>query len=125
VREKVTAVVLLVVLGFYAATIGWRGVELVRDGRPAAVALGLGVILVPIVAIAAMVPLVRFARDGARMMARAREHGAQDAWGEELASAEECRLARDRRGEQRHYRAAVRAWRTASRDPGSRPSPSR
>ena len=34
VREKVTALVLLVVLGFYCATIGWRGVVLVRDGRP-------------------------------------------------------------------------------------------
>jgi hypothetical protein len=111
VREKVTAAVLLVVLGFYGATIGWRGVELVRDGRPAAVALGLGVVLVPLVALAAMVPLVRLARDGSRMMAWAREHGAQGAWGEELALAEECRVAKDRKGEQRHYRAAVRAWR--------------
>ena len=110
-REKVTAAVLLVVLGFYGATIGWRGVELVRDGRPAAVALGLGVVLVPLVALAAMVPLVRLARDGSRMMAWAREHGAQGAWGEELALAEECRVAKDRKGEQRHYRAAVRAWR--------------
>ena len=50
VREKATALVLLVVLGFYSATIGWRGVELVRDGRPAAVLLGLAVILIPLVA---------------------------------------------------------------------------
>jgi len=113
VREKVTAVVLLVVLGFYGATIGWRGVELVRDGRPAAVALGLAVVLVPLVALAAMVPLVRLARDGSRMMAQARSSGAEGDWGDELALAEEARVARDRQGEQRHYRAAVRAWRAA------------
>ena len=47
-REKVTALVLLVVLGFYSATIGWRGVELVRDGRPVPVLLGLAVILIPV-----------------------------------------------------------------------------
>lgn len=112
-REKTTAVVLLVVLGFYGATIGWRGLELVRDGRTAPVLLGLAVILVPVVVVAAMVPLVRLARDGSRMMAWARAHGAQGAWGEELARAEECRVARDRQGEQRHYRAAVRAWRAS------------
>lgn len=114
-REKTTALVLLVVLGFYSATIGWRGVELVRDGRPAAVLLGLAVVLVPLVALLAMVPLVLLARDGARMMQQAREHGPAGAWGHELEQAEERRLARDRAGEQRHYRAAVRAWRAAGR----------
>ena len=57
VREKVTALVLLVVLGFYSATIGWRGVELIRDGRPAAVPVGIGVILLPLVLLAALLPL--------------------------------------------------------------------
>lgn len=112
-REKVTAVVLLVVLGFYSATIGWRGVELVRDGRPVPVLLGLAVILVPVVALLAMLPLVRMARDGSAMMAYAREHGAEGPWAAELEQAESCRLAKDRAGEQRHYRAAVRAWRVA------------
>jgi len=117
VRERATAVVLLVVLGFYSATIGWRGVALVADGRPAAVLLGLGVVLVPVVALVAMVPLVRMARDGSRMMAAAEtgevpaEVAAEVA--AELEQAEECRAARDRPGEQRHYRAAVRAWRSA------------
>jgi hypothetical protein len=119
VRERLTAAVLLAVLGFYGATIGWRGVELVRDGRPAAVALGLAVILVPLLALAAMVPLVRLARDGARMMTWAREHGTEGAWGDELALAEQCRVARDRQGEQRHYRAAVRAWRAQPPTPGA------
>jgi apolipoprotein N-acyltransferase len=113
VREKVTALVLLVVLGFYCATIGWRGVELVRDGRLVPVLLGIAVILIPVVALVAMVPLVRLARDGSRMMAQARESGAQGVWADELELAETCRVAKDRKGEQAHYRAAVRAWRTS------------
>ena len=112
-REKVTALILLVVLGFYSATIGWRGVELIRDGRPVPVLLGIAVILVPLVALLAMVPLIRLARDGARMMVQAREIGAHGAWADELAQAETCRVAQDRKGEQAHYRAAVRAWRTS------------
>lgn len=125
-REKLTALALLLVLGFYSATIGWRGVELVRDGRPAAVLLGAGVIALPLVLFAALVPLLRMARDGSRMVAQANGGGTpqpQDAaWRAELEQAEACRVARDRKGEQRHYRAAVRAWRQARQHagPGSR-----
>jgi hypothetical protein len=113
VREKLTALVLLVVLAFYSATIGWRGVELIRDGRTVSVLLGVAVILIPLVALLAMVPLVRLARDGSRMMAQAQESGAHGDWGRELEQAETCRVAKDRKGEQAHYRAAVRAWRTS------------
>ena len=118
-RERLTAVVLLVVLGFYSVTIGWRGVELIRDGRPAAVLLGIGVVLLPLVLAAALVPLVVLARDG-RMMAElseGQEPGPEDAaWRDELEQAEACRVRRDRKGEQHHYRAAVRAWRVARRE---------
>ena len=110
-REKVTALVLLVVLGFYSATIGWRGVELVRDGRLVPVLLGVAVILIPVVALLAMVPLVRLARDGSRMLAEAKTIEPQGKWRDELELAEACRVSGDRQGEQRHYRAAVRAWR--------------
>ena len=110
-REKATAVVLVVVLAFYSATIGWRGVELVRDGRPVAVLFGIGVVLVPVVALLAMVPLFRMARDGARMMSEANTPGAQGTWRDELELAEACRVSGDRKAEQQHYRAAVRAWR--------------
>lgn len=112
-REKVTALVTLVVLVFYSLTIGWRGVELVGDGRPASILLGLGVILIPVVALVAIVPLVLLARDGSRMMAQARESGPRGEWATELEQAEACRVAKDRKGEQAHYRAAVRAWRAA------------
>ena len=110
-REKVTALVLLVVLGFYSATIGWRGVELVRDGRPVAVLFGLAVVAIPVLALLAMVPLVRMARDGSRMLAEARIAEPHGKWRAELELAEACRVSGDRQGEQRHYRAAVRAWR--------------
>jgi hypothetical protein len=113
VREKVTALVTLVVLVFYSATIGWRGVELIGDGRPASVLLGLGVVLIPLVALVAILPLVLLARDGSRMMAQANDSGAEGSWATELEQAEACRVAKDRKGEQAHYRAAVRAWRAA------------
>ena len=110
-REKTTAAVLVVVLVFYAATIGWRGVLLIADGRPSAVALGVGVLLVPLVALLAMVPLLRLARDGQAMMREARVTGPVGDWAAELEQAEEARVAGDRKAEQRHFRAAVRAWR--------------
>ena len=82
-REKVAALVLLVVLGFDSATIGCE-VELIRDGRLVPVLLGVAVILIAVVALLAMVPLVRLARDGTAMMAQARERGADGAWAAEL-----------------------------------------
>ena len=121
-REKTTALVLFAVLGFYSVTIGWRGVELVRDGRPAAVLLGLAVIALPLVLFAAMWPLLAMARDGSRMMAElaaeAPTRPEDGLWRQELEQAEACRVAGDRKGEQRHYRGAVRAWRVARR-PGA------
>ena len=111
-REKVTALITVVVLVFYSATIGWRGVALIADGRPASILLGLGVVLIPVVALLAILPLVLLARDGARMMAQANESGADGAWAAELERAEAARVAKDRKAEQAHYRAAVRAWRT-------------
>jgi hypothetical protein len=115
VREKATAVVLLVVLAFYCATIGWRGFALIGDGRPVPVLLGLAVVVVPVVALLAMVPLVRLARDGSRMLAEAHAGRAAPQVVAELEQAEQCRVSRDRAGEQRHYRAAVRAWRVQHR----------
>jgi tetratricopeptide (TPR) repeat protein len=50
VRTKVVVAVLVLAFAFYAVTIGWRGVLLVRDGRPVAVALGVGVVLLPLLA---------------------------------------------------------------------------
>lgn len=43
-------VLLIVVLGVYLGLVGWRGVLLVREGTPAAVGLGIGVLLIPVLA---------------------------------------------------------------------------
>jgi len=112
VREKLTATVLLVILVFYSATIGWRGFALIADGRLVPVLLGLAVVLIPVVALLAMWPLFRMARDGSRMMAEVNAgEPVPPTVVAELEQAEACRVAKDRAAEQRHYRAAVRAWR--------------
>jgi hypothetical protein len=120
-RERVTALVLFVVLAFYSVTIGWRGVLLVTDsgGRVVPILLGVAVVLMPLVALYAIWRLVLFARDGSAMMQH-QGSGAQvrpedQAWRAHLVEAETHRQAGERPAEQRAYRAAVRAWRE-SRD---------
>ena len=114
-REQVTALVLFVVLAFYCATIGWRGVLLVLDGRLVPVLLGIAVILLPLVTLAAVWRLVVFARDGSAMMKELHSgtapRPADGVWRGHLALAEQHRQRKDRPAEQREYRAAVRAWR--------------
>ncbi len=73
-RTKVTVAVLVVVFGFYAVTIGWRGLVLIGDGRPAAVLLGIGVLILPIVSAWAVWREVRFGLASERL---ARELGAE------------------------------------------------
>ncbi|WP_426566558.1 hypothetical protein ACPPVT_08465 [Angustibacter sp. McL0619] len=48
-RTKLTVAVLVLAFAFYAVTIGWRGVLLVDDGRPAPVLLGIAVLVMPLV----------------------------------------------------------------------------
>jgi len=60
VRVRVAVVLLVVAFAFYVVTIGWRGALLVADGRPAAVALGVGVLLLPLVGCWAVWREVRF-----------------------------------------------------------------
>ena len=116
-RERVTALVLLVVLGFYSVTIGWRGVLLVTksEGHLVPILLGIAVVLVPVVALWAIWRLVLFARDGSSMMAQQSEPAgvADETWRAHLAEAEQHRLAGERSAEQRAYREAVRAWRAS------------
>lgn len=49
-KAKLVVGALVLAFAFYAVTIGWRGVLLVLDGRPVAVALGLSVVVLPLVA---------------------------------------------------------------------------
>jgi cytochrome c-type biogenesis protein CcmH/NrfG len=60
VRARAVVAALVVAFAFYAVTIGWRGALLVRDGRPAAVALGVGVLLLPFLGAWAVWREVRF-----------------------------------------------------------------
>ncbi|HET7303636.1 MAG TPA: hypothetical protein VFJ12_03670 [Segeticoccus sp.] len=121
-REAVTAVITLAILVFYSATIGWRGVLLIADGRWQAVLLGVGVLLLPIVVCAAVWRLVVFARDGERMMRHLRSGAEPEPrdreWRGHLVDAERHRLARERSGEQAAYRQAVRAWRRSRQQQG-------
>jgi len=114
-RERVTALVLVVVLAFYSVTIGWRGVLLVTDsgGRVVPILLGIAVVLMPVVALWAIWRLVLFARDGSAMLQQQGEPAGpqDDAWRAHLVEAEAHRQAGERGAEQRAYRAAVRAWR--------------
>lgn len=49
-RARATATVLAAVLVGYLALVGWRGVLLIRDGSAAGVALGLAVLVLPVLA---------------------------------------------------------------------------
>jgi cytochrome c-type biogenesis protein CcmH/NrfG len=67
VRTKIVVGVLVVVFAFYAVTIGWRGVLLLRDGDPVAVGLGLGVLLLPVVSAWAVWRELRFGMASERL----------------------------------------------------------
>jgi cytochrome c-type biogenesis protein CcmH/NrfG len=60
VSARRTALLLLGVLIVYLVLVGWRGVLLVRTGDPVAVALGLAVLALPIVAAVVVAREVRF-----------------------------------------------------------------
>jgi hypothetical protein len=49
-RTKIAVAILTVLATIYAVSIGWRAVALIADGRPVAVVLGLGIIVLPVLA---------------------------------------------------------------------------
>ncbi len=61
-RARSVALGLAAVLVCYLAAVGYRGVLLVRDGRPAFVLLGLGVLLLPLVGAWVVIAELRFGR---------------------------------------------------------------
>jgi len=67
VRTKATVAVLVVAFTFYAVTIGWRGLLLIGSGRPAAVALGIGVLLLPLLSAWAVARELSFGRASERL----------------------------------------------------------
>ncbi|WP_194814446.1 hypothetical protein [Nocardia sp. XZ_19_385] len=76
VRKVVAFVaVLVVVLGFYFLMLGRIGLELLGSGELAAMAIGLGVLILPLVGVWIVVATVRAALDHQRLAARMREEG--------------------------------------------------
>jgi len=59
----------------YAAAVGWRGVLLVADGRPVAVAFGLALLVFPVVGLAAVGAEIRFGLRSARLADRLADEG--------------------------------------------------
>lgn len=47
---KVGAVVMAVLLALYLALVGWRAVQFVRTGEPVAIAIGLALLVLPVLA---------------------------------------------------------------------------
>jgi len=72
VRTRLSIGVLLLVVVFYAATIGLRGVLLLGSGSTVGVLLGIALLVVPVLGVALVLREVQFGRETARL-ARALE----------------------------------------------------
>ena len=71
-RTRLSIGVLLLVVVFYAATIGLRGVLLLGSGSTVGVLLGIALLVVPVLGVALVLREVQFGRETARL-ARALE----------------------------------------------------
>ena len=74
---KVVAIiaVMVLILGFYFFLLGQRGVTLIQNGGIASTALGIGVILLPIVGLWIVWATLKAGFDHQRLAARIREEG--------------------------------------------------
>lgn len=74
---KVVAIiaVMVLILGFYFFLLGQRGVTLIQNGGVASTALGIGVILLPIVGLWIVWATLRAGFDHQRLASRIREEG--------------------------------------------------
>ena len=68
-RARTTALLLAAVVALYLVAIGWRGVLLLGSGEPVGVALGVGLLVRPLVGAWAVVRELRFGRDTERLAA--------------------------------------------------------
>ncbi|MGV8870905.1 MAG: hypothetical protein ACOH2Q_00140 [Rhodococcus sp. (in: high G+C Gram-positive bacteria)] len=66
---------MVLILGFYFFLLGRRGVTLIQNGGVASVALGIGVILLPIVGLWIVWATLRAGIDHQRLASRIREEG--------------------------------------------------
>ncbi|HET7355621.1 MAG TPA: hypothetical protein VFJ09_02990 [Nocardioidaceae bacterium] len=68
-RTKATIAVLVVVLAFYAALIGWKGVQLFGSGSTVGVLLGVALVILPVVGLYLVWREIDFGRRSARLAA--------------------------------------------------------
>ncbi|MBW4777859.1 hypothetical protein KZO37_00635 [Rhodococcus fascians] len=66
---------MVLILGFYFFLLGQRGVTLIQNGGVASIALGIGVILLPIVGLWIVWATLRAGFDHQRLASRIREEG--------------------------------------------------
>ncbi|MDI9931204.1 hypothetical protein QM588_12400 [Rhodococcus sp. IEGM 1354] len=66
---------MVVILGFYLFLLGQRGVTLIQNGGVASIALGIGVILLPIVGLWIVWATLKAGFDHQRLASRIREEG--------------------------------------------------
>ncbi len=74
-RAKLTVTVLVVVLAFYAAMIGWKGVELFGSGTVVGVLLGVALVILPLVGLYLVWREIDFGRRSARLAAVLEQEG--------------------------------------------------
>ncbi|WP_438856340.1 hypothetical protein [Agromyces sp. M3QZ16-3] len=75
---KLGAVVMAVLLVLYVALVGWRAVQFVLTGEPVAVAMGVALIVLPIVAVWAIWRELAFGIRSQRLVERLESEGALD-----------------------------------------------
>lgn len=74
-RTKAVIAVLVVVLVFYAVLIGGKGIAFVTSGEPAAVLLGVGVLVLPVLGLALVWREIVFGRRSAELAAALEAEG--------------------------------------------------
>ena len=74
-RTRVTVAVMVLVVVFYAAFIGVRGIGLIRDGSPVAVVLGAALLVLPVLGVLLVWREVEFGRRTAVLAATLEREG--------------------------------------------------
>ncbi|MGR2753819.1 tetratricopeptide repeat protein [Agromyces arachidis] len=75
---RVGAVVMAVLLAVYLVLVGWRAVQFVQTGEPVAVAMGVALILLPLLAAWAIWRELQFGSRSQRLVRRLEEEGGLD-----------------------------------------------
>jgi tetratricopeptide (TPR) repeat protein len=75
---KIGAVVMAVLLAVYLALVGWRAVQFVQTGEPVAVAMGVALIVLPVLAAWAIWRELQFGVRSQRLVRRLEEEGGLD-----------------------------------------------